>query len=93
MDSPQDPREQRRLIVIPNLPLPVNRLEAAVPHGFSQDLIDSLAKRGVSRRENAHIVRYRHRLRVRDKSRRRPAPALGQHVVQQHGVEPSDQQI
>ena len=62
-------------------------------HGLFQDPVDSIAKHLVPWREHADVVRHRNRLGVRDETRRRSAPPLGEHVVEQHRVEPADQQI
>ena len=58
----EQPRVERRLIVVPDPPLPEDALERAVAHRAAQDLVDAVAQRRVARRQHADVVADRRRV-------------------------------
>ena len=52
-----------------------------------------VAQRRVLRRQDADVVADRDGLRLDREPGHRPMPALGEHVVEQHGVDASEHQI
>ena len=81
------------LIVVPHLPTPEDRLEAAVAHRLFQDLVHPIAQLGVLGRQQTHVVARADIRRLIRQSRVAPNTALGQHLIEQHRVDASDRQI
>ena len=84
---------QRRLIVVPDVPLAQDALERAVAHRRAEQLVDAIAQRRVGRRQNADVVADLHARRLDGEPPDFLQHALRQDVVEQHGVHAADHQI
>ena len=84
---------QAWLVLVPHAPTPEDRLEPAIAHRLPQDLIDPIAELVIARRKDTNVVAdAERRLLIREPGVARNA-ALGQHVVEHHGVHPAERKI
>ena len=89
----QHGRVQARLVVVPHLPFAEDGLEPAVAHGGPKRGIHVVAQRRLLLGHQDDVVARRHGLGVRREPRLPAHDAVRQHVVEQHGIDPAEQQI
>ena len=68
-------------------------LKRAVPHRPAENFVDRVTQRCIAGRQHADIMAHRDALRLDRKSRERATAALGENIVEQHGVQTTDHEI
>jgi hypothetical protein len=85
--------EERRLLLIPDVPPPERRLQRTVAHARAKDRVGRIAKRAIALREDGDVVTARERVGLDAKAADALERALGDDVVEQYGVEPPLDQV
>ena len=84
---------QVALLLVPHVPLAKDGFEPAIGHRRAKNAVDVVAKRRVLRRRNDDVVAVGDGLGLREQAGVAAQRAVGQHVVEEHGVDSADRRI